>query len=146
MSVFNGLKLVSAKRPMQATPVVQRRNKMSKALFEQLQLATALANGNTYEPKRTRTVKDKLTGETRTYEFTKRVKQWWFVADSGKVCLQVRYGSKVIELAKGKNSIEVADGKDLINVLGTVAKAVETGELDTLIETASNAVRARFIK
>ena len=66
--------------------------------------------------------------------------------DRGKVCLQVRYGTRVLELAKGKNSIEVGSGAELLTVLETVKKSVEQGELDTQIEAASAAVRERFIK
>ena len=144
MSAFNGLKLVAAKRPQAATPIVQRRNKLSNQLWEQIELARASADGKTYAPTRLRTVKDKLTGARTTVEAVKRVKQWWFVADSGRVCLQVRYGTRVLELAKGKNSIEVGSGNELLSVLETLKKCVELGELDSQIEAASAAVRERF--
>ena len=144
MSAFNGLKLVAAKRPHAASPVQQRRNKLSNQLWEQIELARASAEGKTFAPVRLRYVKDKLTGERKTIEAAKRVKQWWFVAESGRVCLQVRYGTRVLELAKGKNSIEVGTGSELLAVLETVKKSVELGELDTQIEAASAAVRERF--
>ena len=144
MSAFAGLKLVAAKRPQAAPPIVQRRNKLSNQLFQQIELARCLSEGKTYAPTRLRNIKDKLTGERRTVQAVKRVKQWWFVADTGKVCLQVRYGTRVIELAKGKNSIEVGSGSELLAVLETVKKCVELGELDTQIEAASAAVRERF--
>jgi hypothetical protein len=144
MSAFNGLKLVAAKRPQSASPIVLRRNKLSSQLWEQIELARAIAVGKTFAPVRLRTVKDKLTGERRTVEAAKRVKQWWFLADNGRVCLQVRYGPRVIELAKGKSSIEVGNSTELIAVLETVKKCVELGELDTQIEAASAAVRERF--
>ena len=60
------------------------------------------------------------------------------------VCLQVRYGTRVLDLAKGKNSIEVGTVAELITVLQTVKSAVEAGELDAQIEAASAAVRERF--
>jgi hypothetical protein len=144
MSAFNGLKLVAAKRPQTASPIVQRRNKLSNQLWEQIELARASAEGKTFAPVRLRNVKDKLTGERKTVEAVKRVKQWWFVAENGKVCLQVRYGTKVLELAKGKNSIEIGNANELFAVLETVKKCVENGELDTQIEAASAAVRERF--
>ena len=144
MSAFIGLKLVAAKRPQTASPIVQRRNKLSNQLWEQIELARASSEGKTYAPLRLRNVKDKLTGERKTVEAAKRVKQWWFIAESGKVCLQVRYGTRVLELAKGKNSIEVGSGAELLSVLETVKKCVEQGELDTQIEAASAAVRERF--
>ena len=146
MSAFNGLKLVAAKRPQTASPIVQRRNKLSNQLWEQIELARASAEGKTFAPIRLRNVKDKLTGERKTIEAAKRIKQWWFVADTGRVCVQVRYGTRVLELAKGKNSIEVANGDELLNVLETVKRCVEAGELDAQIDAASNAVRARFVK
>ena len=144
MSAFNSLKLVAAKRPQTASPIVQRRNKLSNQLWEQIELARANADGKTFAPIRLRNVKDKLTGERKTVEAAKRIKQWWFVAENGKVCLQVRYGTRVLELAKGKNSIEVGSGSELLSVLEAVKKCVENGELDTQIEVASAAVRARF--
>jgi len=146
MSALTALKLVTAKSPQTASPLVQRRNKLSNQLWEQIELARASADGKTYAPTRLRTVKDKLTGARTTVEAVKRVKQWWFVADNGKVCLQVRYGTRVLELAKGKNSNENANGTELLSVLEIVKRSVESGELDTQIETASSAVRARFIK
>ena len=144
MSAFNGLKLVAAKRPQAATPIVQRRNKLSNQLWEQIELARAAAEGRTFAPVKLRNVVNKATGERTRIEAAKRVKQWWFVADSGRVCVQVRYGTRVLELAKGKNSIEVANGDELLSVLETVKSAVEAGELDAQIEAASAAVRERF--
>ena len=146
MSAFNGLKLVAAKRPQAASPIVLRRNKLSNQLWEQIELARASAEGKTFAPIRLRNVKDKLTGERKTIEAAKRIKQWWFVAENGRVCLQVRYGTRVLELAKGKNSIEIANGEELLSVLEVVKKSVESGELDAQIESASSAVRARFVK
>jgi len=144
MSALTGLKLVAAKRPQAATPIVQRRNKLSNQLFQQLELARCLSEGKTYAPTRLRNIKDKLTGERRTVEAVKRVRQWWFVADTGKVCLQVKYGTRIIELAKGKNSIEVGNAAELMTVLTAVKSAVEAGDMDAQIDAASAAVRERF--
>lgn len=144
MSALNTLKLVSAKRPQTAAPIVLRRNKLSNQLHEQIELARCQADGKTYAPTRVRSIKDKHTGDRKLVEAVKRVKQWWFVADSGRVCLQVRYGTRMLELAKGKNSIEVGTVADLLSVLETVKKCVEAGELDAQIDAASAAVRERF--
>ena len=146
MSSLVNLKLVSAKRPVQLAPIVQRRNKLSNYIWEQLELARANADGKNFIPTRLRTLVNKETGEKSLVEQPKRVKQAWFVAENGKVCLQLRYGTRVIDLAKGKNSIEVGSGAELIAVLETVKRAVEAGELDAQIELASNAVRERFNK
>jgi hypothetical protein len=140
------LNLVNAKKPQQASPIIQRRNKVSNALHQQYLLAKALAEGNTYSPKVFRTVTNKETGERNSIEKIKRIKPFWFVADNGRVCLQVRYGNRVMELAKGKNSIEVANGVELVNTISVVIECVNKGELDAQIELASNAARARFLK
>ena len=60
------------------------------------------------------------------------------------MCLNIRYGAKLIELAKGKSAIEIANADDLIKTLELVKSAVDAGELDTQIESASGAVRAGF--
>ena len=144
MSALNTLKLVSAKRPQTAAPIVLRRNKLSNQLHEQIELARCVLDGKTFAPTRLRSIKDKHTGERKLVEAIKRVKQWWFVAENGRVCLQVRYGTRVLELAKGKNSIDVGTVADLLSVLETVKKCVEAGELDAQIDAASAAVRERF--
>lgn len=144
MSALNTLKLVSAKRPQTAAPIVLRRNKLSNQLHEQIELARCVLDGKTFAPTRLRSIKDKHTGERKLLEAVKRVKQWWFVAENGRVCLQVRYGTRVLELAKGKNSIDVGTVADLLSVLETVKKCVEAGELDPQIDSASAAVRERF--
>jgi len=60
--------------------------------------------------------------------------------------LQVKYGAKVMEIAKGKNSIEITDANHLIKTLEMLREAVKNGELDTQIETAANIVKSRFKK
>ena len=52
----------------------------------------------------------------------------------------------MLELAKGKSAIEVASAAELIGTLELVRKAVNDGELDAQIDTASGAVRAGFKK
>ena len=146
MSALSGLKLVAAKRPQTAAPAVLRRAKLAGLLEEQMELVRANAAGKTYAPMRVRSVLDKATGLRSSVQHAKRVKQWWFVADTGRVCLQVRYGTRVLELAKGKNSIDVGSTAELLGALEVVKRAVEAGELDTHIEAASAAVRARFVK
>ena len=91
MSALSGLKLVSAKRPAALAPIQICRNKLIVNLSEQIALATALRDGGTYAPKRLRKIKNKESGEVRSVEVAKRVRQWWFAAESGKVVIQLRY-------------------------------------------------------
>ncbi|CUI07677.1 hypothetical protein BN2497_10131 [Janthinobacterium sp. CG23_2] len=58
----------------------------------------------------------------------------------------VKYGSKILELAKGKSAIEVGSMSELIPTLDTLKAAVAAGELDAQIDTASGTLRAGFAK
>ena len=98
MSALQGLKLVNQRRPSALPPVLHRRRKLDTKLWEQIQLAQAQAEGNTFAVKRFKTVRD-IDGVSKSIEVHKRVRPWWFVADNGKVCLNVRYGNRVLELA-----------------------------------------------
>lgn len=144
MTALNGLKLVTAQKPTQMSDVQQRRNKLAKRLWEQIELAKAQQTGETFAPTRFRSVKDAETGMRKQVETNKRVKAWWFVADSGKLVLSIRYGTKVLELAKGKWAVEVGVEKDLVGVLEVVKVAVLAGELDAQIEAASMKLRDGF--
>ncbi len=145
MSVLTSLKLTASKKPTSVPPVLHRRNKLSNKVWEQIQLAKANKDGGTFTVKKFKSVKDS-DGARRTIEHEKRIRQWWFVANDGKVCLNIRYGAKIIEFAKGKTAIEVGSADELIKALEIIKVAVEAGELDTQIEQASGAVRAGFGK
>jgi hypothetical protein len=121
-----------------------RRRKLSTKLWEQIQLAKSQIDGTPFVVMKFRSLVDRDTGLRKQVELPKRIKPWWFVSDSGKVCFSVRYGSWTIELAKGKPSVEVTSAEDLVRVIETVKKAVEAGELDAQIETASAHLRSGF--
>ena len=146
MTTLANLKLITAKRPAQISPVLIRRNKVVDRLWHQIQLAKAKEAGQNYAPTQFRNVTNKETGERKSVEVAKRIKEWWFVADGGKLCVSVRYGAKVIELAKGKNCVELAKAGDLVQTLETLKKAIEDGELDAQIDAACGAVKLGFKK
>ncbi len=145
MSTLNALKLSTAKKSLNTTPVVHRRNKLGKKLWEQIQLAQAHLAGKQFTTTRFQTVRDE-DGVRRSVEVPKRVRAWWWNSDNGKIALNVRYGARVVELAKGKSTIEVAAPTDLIPTLELIKKAVEAGELDAQIESASIKLRDGFVK
>ena len=120
MSTLATLKLVTAKKPQNLAPVVLRRNKLSNRLWEQIQFAKSQAENTKFEPVKYRTITDTETGLRKQIQVSKRIKPWWFVAENGKVCVSIKYGSWTIELAKGKPSVEVATAGDLIKTLETI--------------------------
>jgi len=146
MSTLTSLKLSAAKKPAHLSAVVIRRNKLIAKLWEQIQLAKSQIEGTAFTVKKFRSIKDTETGLRKSIEVNKRIREWWFRNDAGKVCVSIRYGTQVIELAKGKHSIEVENAQALIKALETVKQAVEAGELDTQIESAGNYLRSGFRK
>ncbi len=143
MGNLDTLKLTDATRPKNQPPVVERRNKLSKKLWEQMELAKARNTGTNFTVKRFRTIKD-LEGNIRSVERDKRIKPWWFTSNSGTLCVQVFYGSKALELVSGKTAIEARDLAHVVEILGLIKKEVELGTLDHAIETASHLLRSRF--
>ena len=146
MATLASLKLSGAVKPTHVPAVQLRRNKLAKRLWEQIELARAQQAGTTFAPTRLRSVRDTETGIRRQVETNKRVKPWWFTADNGKLAVSVRYGTKLLELAKGKWAVEVGAEKELVPVLEVLKSAVLDGELDAAIETASNKLRSAFGK
>jgi len=137
------LKLTTARKPRALPSVVQRRNKLLKKLHEQRDLAVANVEGRTYAPKRLRTVRD-MEGSRVVREVAVRIKPWSWTGEKGETLLCVYYGSKMLELGKGKTAIEFANTKDLVQTLDVVIMAVQNGELDVQIESASSKLREGF--
>ena len=146
MATLATLKLSTAVKPTQMSVIQVRRNKLVKRLWEQMELAKAQQAGTHFAPIKFRSIADPTTGLRKQVEVAKRVKQWWFTADNGKLSLSVRYGSKILELAKSKYAVELASEKELVPTLEIIKAAVLAGELDSAIDAASNKLRAGFAK
>ena len=126
---------------------MHRRNKLAAKLHEQIELCEAKRNGSTYAPLRMKTYTNKETGERMTVQVAKRVKEWFWVSESGRINLAVKYGAKTLPLnKKGANAIEVINADELIKTLGALKAAVLDGELDEAITEVSMATRDGFGK
>ena len=146
MATLATLKLSAAVKPAHMPVIQVRRNKLIKRLWEQMELAKAQQAGTHFAPIKFRSIADPATGMRKQVEVTKRVKQWWFTADNGKLAMNVRYGARMIELAKGKSAIEMANAADLVPTLELIKRAVEAGELDAQIDAAALKLRDGFGK
>eukprot|EP01041_Mallomonas_annulata_P013048 gene13048-27533_t len=142
MSVLGALKLVATKRPSQMTAVQVRRNKICRRLHEQIMLARAQKDGKKFAATKFRTTTDAETGERKSVEVTKFIKPWWFTIENGKTAIAVRYGARVLELAKGKFAVEIASNSDIVSTLEIIKNAVESGELDAQLEAAAGNLRS----
>ena len=101
-------------------------------------------DGTEFVVKKYRSFKDQETGLRKQLQVPKRIRPWWFISANGKVCISIKYGTSVLELAKGKPSVEVDSPNDLIKALEAIKVAVEAGELDGQIEMASTNLRTAF--
>ena len=146
MSTLETLKLTTAKKPNHIPAVVFRRNKLSSKLWEQIQLAKSHIDGTPFVVTKFKSIKDKETGLRKQVEIPKRIREWWFKNEQGKVCVAIKYGSRLIELAKGKHSVECENVEGLVKALTVIKSAVEAGELDAQIESASGALKLGFKK
>jgi hypothetical protein len=140
------LKLSTAVKPTHMPAVQMRRNKLVKRLWEQAELAKAQQAGTQFTSTKFRSIADPETGLRKQVEVSKRIKQWWFTADNGKLALSVRYGARLLELAKGKYAVELASEKELVPTLEIIKTAVLAGELDTAIDAASTKLRDGFMR
>ena len=146
MSALSTLKLTATRKPSQIPNVIQRRAKLAKRLWEQIELAKAEQSGTTFSIPKFRSYTDKESGLRKQVETNKRLKSWVFTGDNGKLAIAVRYGAKILELAKGKYAIELASSNEVVPTLQIIKTAVETGELDSAIENASLKLREGFNK
>ena len=146
MSVIANLKVVAANRPQQQPMIVQRRNKLINRLHDQLELAKAESEGREYLKARRRHVKNPTTGEYAEAVVSRKPRAWYWSANDGKVYINLRYGTRILELSKGKSAIEVGEMKQLVPMIEALKRAVAAGELDIQIEAAGAEVSSRFSK
>ena len=128
MELLKTLKLTRYQRNSTHNPVLQRRAKLAAGITEQIQLA----ENPHYKAISVRTVADN-SGRLRTVEVGKRVLCWWRMGADGTVELTVRYGSRILELAKGMDAVELASADELVPVLEQFKAAAERGEMDDMI-------------
>ena len=146
MAVLSALKLVSATRTQVKDPVVQRRNKLVEKLQEQLLIAESKLTGRVYAPTKIRTVVDEA-GDRKTVEVPKKVREWFWMGEGGKVNMSIKYGAATLYLnAKNATAIELPSMEELVSVIKSLKVAVIEGEFDKAIESATKATREGFGK
>ena len=145
MSALANLKLTNAKRSNGLPSILVRRAKLLLKLDEQIKLAEAQQQHQLFHATRFKTVKDE-TGKQQVIEVQRRVRSWWWANETGKICLNIRYGACTLEIAKGKTAVEVGTTAQLIETLNLIKTAIEQGELDAAIADVSSSTRKGFKK
>ena len=75
----------------------------------------------------------------------KLVSRHWIITDAnGKMFVQLRYGSKPLELAKGMNAVSVQNLNEVPEIIGSIIEAINAGELDPQLTAAIAERKANF--
>ena len=124
----------SLKRKVVDKPTV-RRNKILAKLDEQILAVQAALNGEEYFGKKNVTETDEDGNKTRT-TVPKRVNKWFYTNNGTEWFLEIKYGNRVLQLAKDKTAIVVGALENMVTVIEQVKEAVTAKELDNAIEAA----------
>ena len=130
------VKLVSAVRPTFQDPVALKRSKFISRVSEQLEIANLLMKGEQ--------IPFTSFNDPVSLKRPRRVSPWWWTDRDGKYLMAIKYGSKVIELAKGKPAVQAETLDQIIEVLKSLKLATSNGELDVLLTQAGELIRKRF--
>lgn len=135
-SLLSSLKVTSRPEKTSDNPLLKRREKLLSKLDQQLAMANALINGETYTAYREKWQKNPETGQQEKVQIPKNVAKWFYKRNN-QYFLEVRYANKALELSKNNHAIEVGEQDNLVATIGTVIEAVVAGELDTLLENVT---------
>lgn len=131
MSHLAKLNLKTVHRNVQQDPVVQRREKLCRALEQQLNVLDAALEGKEYTVTGKRWQENEI-GERVQIDVQKSVRRWFFEQDNGWY-VQCRYGSRVLNVYGKSNAVFVEKLADVRPVLEAFYAAAASGELDKAI-------------
>ena len=115
------ISLVSVQKPTANSPVIQRRNKFTASIEQQIVKIGSFREG-----------KSRVNRE-----------QFW-VGDNGAIYFQLRYGKQPLELEKGKSTLKASTFDDLVAQLEEIKTITVAGGLDEALSACANAVRSNF--
>jgi hypothetical protein len=116
----SSISLVSVQKPTAKTPILQRRNKLTSNIDQQI-----LKIGSFREGRRIS-------------------KEWFWVAGDGVIYLQLKYGKQPLEPQKGMSTLKAATFDDLVAQLDEIKTITVAGGLDDALAACANAVRSNF--
>tara|TARA_Y100000310_G_C20694819_1_gene824863 strand:+ start:1188 stop:1649 length:462 start_codon:yes stop_codon:yes gene_type:complete len=131
-SVLSTLKVIARPKIEHKPPVIGKRMKLIEKLEQQQELATCMIEKRPFEAYREKMVKDPVTGERKKQRRQVTVRPWYYDSD-GHYYLEIKVNNKSIELQKDKHAIDVGDKAKLPELIDTIIKATEKGELDSFL-------------
>ena len=115
--------LVASVQKPNATPVLQRRNRFTASIEQQIAKIGSFRNGG-------------------------RVSRERFWVEGGHVFFALKYGKQPLELEKGKSTLKAGPGPgawdDLVAQLDEIKTITVAGGLDEALSACANAVRSNF--
>ena len=135
MTALAKLTFKSVNKSATRDPAIERRNKLIAALKEQLLVHAAALNGKEHRVERHKWMTNEQ-GERVSVKTERRVRPWFFEQDGGWY-VQCRYGARVIAVDGTNNAVFVKSLRDVGAVLEVFIAATQAGELDAVIEKAT---------
>ncbi|OBT04768.1 hypothetical protein A9267_17665 [Shewanella sp. UCD-FRSSP16_17] len=136
-SLLSSLKVTSRPEKTSDNPILKRREKLLSKLDQQLAMANALVNGESYTAYREKWQKNPETGTQEKVRIPKNVSKWFYKRNN-QYFFEVRYANKALELSKGNHAIEVGELDSLTQTITTVIDAVVAGEVDELLASIAD--------
>ena len=131
-SVLSSLKVIARPKIEPKPPVLGKRLKLIEKLEQQKEMAVCMIENRRFEACRDKKVKNPETGEVTVQRRPTTVRPWYYDSDD-HYYLEVKVNNKPIDLQKGKPAIDVGEKNKLPEVIDTIIKATESGELDEFL-------------
>lgn len=103
-----------------------------KKLDEQIFAVQGYIKGEEYFGKKARSETDE-DGNKTFFTEPKRVNKWVYTNNDKDWFLEIKYGNRVLQLAKGKTAIVVGALKNMVAVIEQVKAAVEANVIEEVI-------------
>ena len=129
---MSSLKVIARPKIEPKPPVLGKRLKLIEKLEQQKEMAVCMIENRRFEAFRDKKVKNPETGEVTVQRRPTSVRPWYYDSDD-HYYLEVKVNNKPIDLQKGKPAIDVGDKAKLPEVIDTIIKATESGELDDFL-------------
>ena len=131
-SVLSSLKVIARPKIEPKPPVLGKRLRLIEKLEQQKEMAVCMMENRRFEAFRDKKVKNPETGEVTVQRRPTTVRPWYYDSDD-HYYLEVKVNNKPIDIQKGKPAIDVGDKAKLPEVIDTIIKATESGELDDFL-------------
>ena len=131
-SVLSSLKVIARPKIEPKPPVLGKRLKLIEKLEQQKEMAVCMIENRRFEAFRDKKVKNPETGEVTVQRRPTTVRPWYYDSDD-HYYLEVKVNNRPIDIQKGKPAIDVGDKAKLPEVIDTIIKAIESGELDEFL-------------